>query len=68
MKVADLVETVTKKPLNPNLKSFLVEVIVADPNDEVIDVSLFWKSRQKFEFFFFCRFQACLSRFEMPVN
>lgn len=39
MKMSDLVEHVSKKPIPPWTKNLLVEVMVNDENDEDVEVS-----------------------------
>jgi ubiquitin-activating enzyme E1 len=39
MRMSDLVETVTKKPLPPHTKQFLVEVVASDAEGEDVEVS-----------------------------
>jgi ubiquitin-activating enzyme E1 len=39
MKMSDLVESVSKKPLDPWQRNLLVEVMVSDEDDEDVEVS-----------------------------
>ena len=39
MRMSDLVENVSKKPIPPYMKTLLVEVMVNDENDEDVEVS-----------------------------
>ena len=42
MKMAELVETVTKKPIPPHVKQFLVEVVASDAEGEDVEVRLYF--------------------------
>lgn len=45
MRMSDLVENVSKKPIPPYMKTLLVEVMVNDENDEDVEVRhIPWRS------------------------
>lgn len=44
MKMSELVENVSKKPIPPHVKNLLVEVMVNDEDDEDVEVSVNWLS------------------------